>query len=907
VELVYTRAPELFRYYVDSRAAPGNDGRSWANAFKYLQDALNVPSCACEVREIFVAQGIYKPDEGIGITPGDRTATFQLKNCVSIKGGYAGIGAPDPNIRDIELYNTILSGDLRSNDIDINDVFTLFVEPSRSENSYHIVTGSDSNEMATLDGFTIVGGNANGTGIDGKGGGMYNKLGSPRIKNCIFMWNSAVDGGGIYNESDSKPMLTNCIFNGNDANNNGGGMENSGSNPTLINCTFSQNWAGQGGGLYNEGDSNSVLTNCIFNGNSANNGGGGMENSGSNPTLTDCTFSENKAVKGGGIYNEVSSKPTLTNCIFSNNSANDSGGGMDNSSSNPTLTDCKFSENCAGQGGGMQNYQSIPYLSNCTFSGNSADNNGGAIYNSQSSPQLNDCIFTGNWAGENGGGMYNSDSIPLLRYCTFCQGWTVNGNGGGVYNLNSTPKIECCTFSGNIAETDGGGIYNSNSNSYILSCVLSGNWAKVNGGALRNQRSRPEVINCTIIGNRAIVNGGGTYSDNSSRPTLTNCILWKNNPDQINGLDTVTYSDIEGGRNGEHNINSDPCFVRPGYWDQNSAPDNPNDDFWIDGDYHLLPGSCCIDCGKNDAIPFDKADCDDQTRIINSIVDLGAYEFAETGIGSLTEALDTTLSFASGGAANWFYQTAISFYDGDAAQSGNISHNEESWIQTRVNGPGTLKFFWKVESEFFGDYLEFYIDGLRWIQISGLVNWRQNIYSLTSGLHTLKWRYIKNRGGLDSGNDSGWVDKVEWMPEEQEPQLPPPSGSLSEAVDTNLDFLTGGSSDWFYQTIISYHDGDAAQSGIISHNEESWIQTTVNGPGMLNFYWKVSSETNYDSLEFYFDGSVKKRISGLVDWEEEVYSISSGSHTFKWRYIKDGSKSSGSDCGWLDWVRVDLF
>ncbi len=126
---------------------------------------------------------------------------------------------------------------------------------------------------------------------------------------------------------------------------------------------------------------------------------------------------------------------------------------------------------------------------------------------------------------------------------------------------------------------------------------------------------------------------------------------------------------------------------------------------------------------------------------------------------------------------------------------------------------------------------------------------------------------------------------------------------LSEALDTALSFATSGSADWFSQTTTSRYDGDAAQSGDISHRQDSWMQTTVSGTGMIKFYWKVSSEEDFDFLEFYIDGSLQEKISGSVNWEQKTYTIStSGSHTLEWRYVKDGSGNVGSDCGWVDKV-----
>ncbi|MGB9635645.1 MAG: hypothetical protein ACPL1Y_00120, partial [Thermoplasmata archaeon] len=124
-----------------------------------------------------------------------------------------------------------------------------------------------------------------------------------------------------------------------------------------------------------------------------------------------------------------------------------------------------------------------------------------------------------------------------------------------------------------------------------------------------------------------------------------------------------------------------------------------------------------------------------------------------------------------------------------------------------------------------------------------------------------------------------------------------------EAVDnTQLTWTTGGNANWYGQTATYYSGGDAAQSGVITHNEVSYVQTTVTGPGTLKFYWKVSSEKNYDFLIFYIDGTEQTKISGEVGWEQKTYTIASGTHTLQWKYSKDYSVNSGSDAGWLDKV-----
>ncbi len=154
--------------YVDAYATgPTHDGSSWCSAYLHLQDALAVALANDEIR---VADGTYMPDGGrvpVGgvhvAGSGDRTATFQLINGVTVEGGYAGCGAPDPDARDVDAYETILSGDLNGDDAEVPDPADLLGEPTRAENSYHVVTGSGTSATAVLDGFTVMGGNADGS------------------------------------------------------------------------------------------------------------------------------------------------------------------------------------------------------------------------------------------------------------------------------------------------------------------------------------------------------------------------------------------------------------------------------------------------------------------------------------------------------------------------------------------------------------------------------------------------------------------------------------------------------------------------------------------------------------------------------------------------------------------------
>ena len=119
---------------------------------------------------------------------------------------------------------------------------------------------------------------------------------------------------------------------------------------------------------------------------------------------------------------------------------------------------------------------------------------------------------------------------------------------------------------------------------------------------------------------------------------------------------------------------------------------------------------------------------------------------------------------------------------------------------------------------------------------------------------------------------------------------------------TNLVWSSGGDQPWFPETSIS-HDGIVAlQSGAITGSQLSTVQTTVNGPGTLSFWWMVSSETNNDYANFTVDGSEQFRISGTVNWQQITYSVASGNHTLAWNYTKNATINMGSDAAWLDQV-----
>lgn len=305
-------AYETSRLYVSPAAAAPSDGSAWAAAFTSLQDALATAGGGVE---IWVKQGVYKPDAGAGYTPGDRSATFQLKDDVALYGGFAGDEASlrqRAAVSPTPVHPVVLSGDLLGDDL--SDF------GNRTDNSYHVLNGSGCLPSARLDGFMIVAGYADASFPNDSGAGVFNTNGSPSIYNTIIYDHfSASYGGGLYNDAGG-PSLFNVALIKNSAN-DGGGIANLGnSNSNFINVTFKNNIAAtHGGGLYNL-SSAPLLTNLIFWQNTAGQEGGGIYTASGAPGVTNATFNSNGAAYGGGLY-VASGAATLANSILWGNSA----------------------------------------------------------------------------------------------------------------------------------------------------------------------------------------------------------------------------------------------------------------------------------------------------------------------------------------------------------------------------------------------------------------------------------------------------------------------------------------------------------------------------------------------------------------------------------------------------------
>lgn len=491
--------------YVDGRATGLNNGSSWENAFRCLQNAL--PAALGPGTEIRVAQGVYKPDQYTTLNrfgtdlhmSGDRTAAFKLPQGAAILGGYAGCGAPNPDARDVEAYPSILSGDLAGNDVELKDMQwqslrDYAMDAGKSDNSYAVIVVQGADSHTTLDGFTITGGCANSSLSTRYPIGLYSYPSQGK------------DGAGVYISS--------------------GG-------PTFIHCTFDRNvtLSSQGAGA----------------------GGAAVAISNGSPIFQECVFTENiafadGATSYGAAIQSYSGNPVLVNCTFRNNVA----AGLDGQ--------------CWG--GAIVNFGGSMQATGCQFAGNMAmGSRGGAVFNySLSSPAFSDCMFEGNSA-DFGGAMCNGESSsPILARCTFFKNEAGGqGHGGAIFSgTGCILAATSCRFLGNTAAHDGGALAGTGT-PRLTNCLFSGNSAKQGGAIFADTKANLTLTNSTFATNRATDSGGALYGHQNTT-AITNCILWGDTPEEIsllNGTADVRYSDVQGDWTGTDNVNQDPRLRDP--------------------------------------------------------------------------------------------------------------------------------------------------------------------------------------------------------------------------------------------------------------------------------------------------------------------------------------------------------
>ena len=121
---------------------------------------------------------------------------------------------------------------------------------------------------------------------------------------------------------------------------------------------------------------------------------------------------------------------------------------------------------------------------------------------------------------------------------------------------------------------------------------------------------------------------------------------------------------------------------------------------------------------------------------------------------------------------------------------------------------------------------------------------------------------------------------------------------------THMNWTNVSSNPWTIVTNSPYEGLYCAKSGAITHNGNTILRITdtVTVADSVSFYYKVSSEEDYDKLLFKIDGQTKGEWSGTIGWTRAAFPVTPGVHTYQWTYSKDYYGSAGNDCAYLDLI-----
>jgi hypothetical protein len=405
--------------YVDDDAAGANDGSSWADAYVFLQDALGAAGAMEGPVEIRMAGGTYRPDQGVSIMPGSKPASFELIGGVTVRGGFAGTGAMDPDVRDVEAYETILSGDLNGDDIDVNTPQDLPSEATRTDNSWAIVDVDYSETAISIDGLTIAA---------GKDGIRKFASGGLSISNCTFRGNLSE---AIRNQR-GELTITDSTFEGNWKH----AIRHDGDNMTLTRCLFGGNVGLWGVGILSHAHSGELtLRDCIFVDNVAMGHAAALDCHADKLTLYNCEFRGNVGPRTACVDAWVHGDFIAEECTFIGNMGN----AIKQSVGRMILSNCVLAGN---RGQAVESHGRYVTIRNCTISDNVTDAEGSAL-DVWHQLRVTNSIFRGN-------------SVPAIKtlrqeavvsYCNIEGGWPGEGNvdvdpgfvGSGYWDLNGTP------------------------------------------------------------------------------------------------------------------------------------------------------------------------------------------------------------------------------------------------------------------------------------------------------------------------------------------------------------------------------------------------------------------------------------------------------------------------------------
>ncbi len=165
---------------------------------------------------------------------------------------------------------------------------------------------------------------------------------------------------------------------------------------------------------------------------------------------------------------------------------------------------------------------------------------------------------------------------------------------------------------------------------------------------------------------------------------------------------------------------------------------------------------------------------------------------------------------------------------------------------------------------------------------------------------------------VEAGTAIGFTDSLSYSGQEVQRLFLKKIGVLTEDWETGdltkMAWKTGGNKPWNINNFKVYEGTYSIRSGYINSEDTSrlYMQLNLAVDDSISFYRKVSSELNYDFLNFYIDDLKVGQWSGEKDWARVSYPVPAGIHTVRWEYVKDLGLSVGYDAAWIDYIQFPV-
>lgn len=321
----------------------------------------------------------------------------------------------------------------------------------------------------------------------------------------------------------------------------------------------------------------------------------------------------------------------------------------------------------------------------------------------------------------------------------------------------------------------------STTSTYATVTVSNKNFGDITAGASATQNGVYGITIANNVPDQTPINFNLQITDAASNVWNSPFVILANAP-KFNANNTITINDITGNNNhrldaGESNVQ----LIIPSYNIGHATSTAATATLTTSSPYlNITSGSSTLGVMNTTGtyngtflVNVSSATPKNTPATLNYTITAGAYTFTKSYTVRLNIEVDdfetnslTSYAWVTSGSANWFVTNQDPYEGNYCSESGDIDDNETSVLEifANVQTADTLSFYYKVSSEQYFDFLEFYMDGIKKDEWSGLVAWsRKGYYVPTTGIHNFKWVYMKDYI-ISSYEDCAWIDEVIFPP-----------------------------------------------------------------------------------------------------------------------------------------------